>query len=67
MGDNFKQKNMQFDRKPYMDKLIAHRHNHLVKVVTGVRRSGKSYLLFTLYYEYLRSDGVDDNHIIGMI
>lgn len=55
---------MKFDRKRYMDKLIAHRHNHLVKVVTGVRRSGKSYLLFTLYYDYLRSDGVDDNHII---
>lgn len=55
---------MGFSRKRYMDKLIAHRHNHLVKVITGVRRSGKSYLLFTLFYDYLRSNGVDESHII---
>lgn len=55
---------MKFSRKRYMGRLILHRHNHLVKVVTGVRRSGKSYLLFTLFYDYLRAAGVDDSHII---
>lgn len=55
---------MRFSRKRYMNKLISHRHNHLVKVITGVRRSGKSYLLFNLFYDYLRRSGVDDSHII---
>lgn len=36
----------------------------MIKVITGIRRVGKSYLLFNLYYDYLKSIGVDDNHII---
>ena len=55
---------MNFSRNRYLAKLIGHRHNHLIKVITGMRRSGKSYLLFTLFYNYLKDKGVDDSHII---
>lgn len=51
-------------RDIYLNRLIARRHNQRIKIVTGVRRSGKSYLLFTLFDEWLRSQGVDDIHII---
>ena len=39
-------------------------HNGMIKVITGVRRCGKSYLLFKLFYDYLKSQGIDDDHII---
>ena len=52
------------DRKQYLDKLIKKKENGLVKVITGIRRCGKSYLLFNIYYNYLKSIGVDDKHII---
>ena len=55
---------MSFSRNKYLTKLIEHQHNHLIKVITGMRRSGKSYLLFTLFYNYLKGKGVDDEHII---
>ncbi len=55
---------MKFLRAKYLSTLISHRHNHLIKVITGLRRCGKSYLLFTLFYDFLKSEGVDDNHII---
>lgn len=55
---------MYFPRKRYLDKLIAHKHNHLVKVVTGIRRSGKSFLLFEIFYRHLLSEGVDEEHIV---
>lgn len=41
-------------------------NNGLIKVVTGIRRCGKSYLLFELFYNYLKAQGVDDNHIIKL-
>ena len=44
---------MQYARKQYMDQLIRKRDNGRIKVITGLRRSGKSYLLFTLYRQYL--------------
>ena len=47
-----------------MNKLISKRHNGLIKVVTGMRRCGKSYLLFNLFKEYLVNEGVAENHII---
>lgn len=55
---------MLIDRPIYLQKLIESRHNHMIKIVTGVRRCGKSYLLFMLYSEWLRQQGVDDAHII---
>lgn len=55
---------MYFPRKRYLDKLIAHKHNHLVKVVTGIRRSGKSFLLFEIFYRHLLSEGIDEEHIV---
>ena len=39
-------------------------HNGMIKVVTGIRRCGKSYLLFNLFGDYLKAQGVDDEHII---
>ena len=55
---------MVVKRDIYLNKLISKKHNGLIKVVTGVRRCGKSYLLFNLFKEYLLSEGVDKKHII---
>ena len=55
---------MEIKRDLYLQKLIDRRHNGLIKVVTGVRRCGKSYLVFNLFTKYLKSIGVDDDHII---
>ena len=55
---------MQFKREKYLKQLIERMHNGEIKVITGIRRCGKSYLLFNLFTEYLRSSGVDDEHII---
>ena len=53
-----------YKRLVYLDKLIARKDNGMVKVITGVRRCGKSFLLFKIYKDYLNSLGVDDAHII---
>ena len=52
------------ERNSYLNELIDKRGNGLVKVITGIRRCGKSYLLFNIYHKYLNSIGVDDNQII---
>lgn len=52
------------ERKQYLERLINSRHNGLIKVITGIRRCGKSYLLDPIFKTYLKSQGVDDNHII---
>lgn len=57
---------MQFARKQYMNQLIRRKDNGRVKVITGLRRSGKSYLLFTLYYQYLLDSGVEEDEVIGI-
>ena len=57
---------VEIRRDTYLSKLISKRHNGLIKVVTGVRRCGKSYLLFELFREYLRNEQVPDDHIIEM-
>lgn len=55
---------MIIERNYYLRKLIAKRHNGLIKIVTGIRRSGKSFLLSTIYANWLRQQGVDNTHII---
>ena len=55
---------MEIKRDYYLQKLIAKKHNGLIKVITGMRRCGKSYLLFTLFKKYLLECGVNEDHII---
>lgn len=57
---------MIIKRDRYLNKLISKKENGQVKVITGIRRCGKSYLLFNIYYDYLLSIGVEDNHIIQL-
>lgn len=54
----------QIQRDFYLNQLIANKDRSVCKVVTGMRRSGKSYLLFTLFYEWLLDNGVPENRII---
>ena len=55
---------MEIKRDRYLKQLIESRQNGFIKVVTGIRRCGKSYLLNVLFYHYLLENGVDDDHII---
>ncbi len=55
---------MEIKRDYYLNKLIDAKNDGLIKVVTGIRRCGKSYLLNTLFYNYLLENGVKENHII---
>jgi len=55
---------MVINRDIYLRKLIASRHNGMIKIVTGVRRCGKSFLLSTIYANWLRGQGVDEAHIV---
>lgn len=57
---------MIIKRDRYLQKLIAKKDNGLIKIITGIRRCGKSFLLFNLYHEYLNSVGIDDVHIIEL-
>lgn len=57
---------MIIQRPAYLKKLIASRFNGLIKIVTGVRRCGKSFLLSTLYADWLKEQGVNDDHIINI-
>ena len=53
-------------RPDYLNKLISKKENGLIKIITGNRRCGKSYLLFTIYHEYLVSAGIAENQIIEL-
>ena len=55
---------MIIKRDKYLDKLVRKMNNGMVKVITGIRRSGKSFLLFNLFYDYLLEFGVPDSHIV---
>lgn len=57
---------MEIKRDKYLKKLVSKRNNGLIKVITGIRRCGKSYLLFNLYYDYLIRDGVTEDCIISV-
>lgn len=57
---------MIFKRKKYLEKLVAGQGNGLVKIVTGGRRCGKSFLLFNLFHQYLKESGVSESHIIEL-
>lgn len=53
-------------RNDYLKKLIDRMGNGMIKVITGIRRCGKSYLLFEIFYNYLLENGVDKSHIIAL-
>lgn len=55
-----------FSRQKYLNRLITNQGNGLVKIVTGIRRCGKSFLLFNIFVDWLRANGVDEEHIIGL-
>ena len=57
---------MNIKRDKYLNDLINRMHNGMIKVVTGIRRSGKSYLIFTIFRNYLLEQGIDENHIVSI-
>lgn len=57
---------MEIKRERYLRAIIDRMNNGLIKVVTGVRRSGKSYLIFKIFKNYLLADGIDEAHIIAI-
>lgn len=59
--ENYK---MYLNRQKYLDKLISQKDKDIIKVITGIRRCGKSVLLFDIYYNYLISYGIDKDHIV---
>ena len=57
---------MKIERPLYIQKLIDRKHNGMVKIITGMRRCGKSYLLFNLFADHLKKEGIDEQHIIAI-
>lgn len=57
---------MEIQRDYYLNELISRESNGLIKIITGLRRSGKTYLLFNLFYKYLLNKGVEKSHIIDI-
>ena len=57
---------MTFNRDLYLQRLISASRNDMIKIITGIRRCGKSYLLFEIFRNYLLSQGVHEDHIIGL-
>ena len=55
---------MYIKRQKYLNKLISQKDKEIVKVITGIRRCGKSVLLFDIYYDYLVNSGISKDHII---
>ena len=57
---------MEIERNYYLNKLISKKENHLIKIVTGIRRCGKSYLLDPIFKNYLLQNSIDEKHIIKL-
>lgn len=57
---------MVIKRDFYLSKLIQHNKNGMVKIITGIRRCGKSYLLFKLFRDHLLESGIKEDHIISI-
>lgn len=57
---------MNIKRDKYLNDLINRMHNGMIKVVTGIRRCGKSYLIFTIFKNYLLGQGIDEKHIVSI-
>ena len=57
---------MEIRRERYLDALVERRHNGMIKVITGIRRCGKSYLIFHIFKNYLLGKGIDELHIISI-
>lgn len=57
---------MVIERNKYLQELVSCRHNGLVKIITGMRRCGKSFLLFRLFRKFLEDNGVANDHIVEM-
>ena len=55
---------MYFERKSYLQELISSEGNGMIKVITGIRRCGKSFLLFDIFRKHLLQRGVPESHII---
>jgi len=55
---------MRIERKEYLNRIIERMNNGLIKVITGIRRCGKSYLLFEIFYDYLLEQGIKESNII---
>ena len=65
-AQNFNSTMKEVSRSEYITRLEAKRGNRMIKVITGLRRCGKSYLLFTLFHRHLMANGVDEKHIITL-
>ncbi len=57
---------MEIKRDNYLNRLISLKHKKLIKIITGIRRCGKSYLLFNMFSKHLKESGVNDSHIISI-
>ena len=55
---------MEIKREKYLNDLVNRMHNGMIKVITGIRRCGKSYLLFKIFKKYLLEQGVPESHMI---
>lgn len=58
---------MRIERDSYLNQLKNKEWNGMIKVITGLRRAGKSYLIFEIFYSYLKEKGVADDHIIKVV
>ena len=63
---NIMRKQRMYPREQYLNKIISKKDNGRIKIITGLRRSGKSVLLFQLYRDWLISEGIHEDHIIAL-